>query len=470
MSLRPIFKSFMMALYFFILYVFFSEVTLLQASTELQAFPVKVFNIKDFGASGQKSQNAQQAIQQAVDACFRAGGGIVYVPPGEYSSGTIHLCSHVRFYVEAGATIYSIKDKDAFDQDALFYGQDLFNITLEGRGTINGQAEYQWRDKGDFHDDFIYPNQLMMEKGAKPLIRSFPKPNQYGKLVLLIRCKDVLIRDLSFIDSPSWIIHPYGCERLTIDGVYIRSSLKEGVWADGIDPDGCKDVRIANSTIETGDDGIGFYSMNWFGPALPCENIIITNCRLSSASSAIKFCDGNMNAVRRVLIQNVIARGKGMSTITGHPESWLEDVAIENLRLSISHDPEAAYDKAVNALEVRLARNLRMRNVDIVWDRPYYERWQNAVHFENVKDLEIDNLRARQARADDLTSAAIVLDQVAGAIIRNCQALSGTGTFLRLRGEQTRDICFFGNKLSLARRPVSFSEEVKEKKIRKLNQ
>ena len=101
-------------------------------------------------------------------------------------------------------------------------------------------------------------------------------------------------------------MHLYGCERTVIDGVYIHSSLKDGVWADGIDPDGCRDLRISNSTIATGDDALVFYSMNWFGPALPCENITVTNCRLSSASSAIKFCDGNMNAVRNVTITNCV--------------------------------------------------------------------------------------------------------------------------------------------------------------------
>ncbi|MCR4397277.1 MAG: hypothetical protein NUW07_11195, partial [Candidatus Saccharicenans sp.] len=56
--------------------------------------------------------------------------------------------------------------------------------------------------------------------------------------------------------------------------------------------------------------------------------------------------------VRRVLIKNVIARGQGSSQIAGHPESPLEEVTIENLRLAISHNPEALYDKAVNALEI----------------------------------------------------------------------------------------------------------------------
>lgn len=507
---------------------------------------VPVFNVRDYGATGEKAQNARQAIQKAIEACAAAGGGLVYFPPGDYSTGTIHLRSHVRLFIEAGATVYSIKDKSAFDREALFYGEDLVNVTLEGRGVVDGQAGYEWREKGDFHDDFIYPNQLEMEKIGRPLVRSFPRNDQYGKLVLLLRCRDVLIRGLSFIDSPSWTIHPYGCERLTIDGVYIRSSLKEGVWADGIDPDGCRDVRIANSTIETGDDALVFYSMNWFGPALPCENVTVTNCRLSSASSAIKFCDGNMNAIRkvtinncvitdsnrglsfmvfdggvvedvvisnlvietrrhdwfwwgdgepihfnikkrsevhknwkkeddrragkirRVLISNVMARGQGSSQMTGHPESPLEGVTIENLRLAISHNPEALYDKAVNALEVRQARNFTLRNVEIVWEKPEYQKWENAVYLQNVEGLEVENLRARQAKKNARTGAALVLNRVQGAIIRNCRALPETTTFLRLEGWDTRDVFLDRNDFSLARKPVEFSAEVAVKNVKKL--
>jgi polygalacturonase len=136
-----------------------------------------------------------------------------------------------------------------------------------------------------------------MEATRKPLMRPFPTgfPNEtvYPRLVLLLRCVDVRITGLKFLRSRSWTINPYACKRLVIDGVSIYSSQKEGVWADGIDPDGCQDVRIANSTIETGDDAIVFYSTDNWGPVLPTENVTVTNCRLSSSSSAIKFCDGN---------------------------------------------------------------------------------------------------------------------------------------------------------------------------------
>ena len=227
--------------------------------------PAAVFNVRDHGATGIKDDLAQEAIQKAVDACAAAGGGMVLIPPGEYTTGTIHLRSHVRLHVEAGATVYSLHDKSHFDKDALLYGEDLIGVTIEGRGVFNGEGAYDRRLKGDHEDDFIRPNQLEMEALGLPLMRSFPKPDQTGKMVLLVRCTDVRITGVSFLDSPSWTIHPVACERLVIDGVYIRTSLTDGVWADGIDPDGCKDVRIANCTIETGDDALVFYSMDWFG-------------------------------------------------------------------------------------------------------------------------------------------------------------------------------------------------------------
>jgi hypothetical protein len=495
-----------------------------------------VFNVKDFGAVGKKDMSSRAGIQKAVDACAAAGGGMVYLPPGEYTTGTIRLRSHVRFFVDAGATVFSSKDKNEFDQEALFYGDDLVDITLEGRGTINGEGAYEWRPKGDFHDDFIYPNQVEMERLGLPLMRPFPRADRFGKLVLLLRCRDVRISGLSFIDSPSWTIHPYGCERLVIDGVYIRSSLKEGVWADGIDPDGCKDLRISNSTIETGDDALVFYSMNWFGPALPCENITVTNCRLSSASSAIKFCDGNMNAIRNVaidncvitgsnrgisfmnfdggevsdvvlsnlviecrrhdwfwwgdgepfhfnikkrsevhknwkkeddrpagsirnvLIQNVIARGFGSSVCSGHPESWLDGITMENVKLWISHDPAAPYDKAVDALVFKRAKNLRLRDIEVVWGAPVYDRWKSPFYLEDIKGLELEGLSGRPA--GPATGAAVVLNRVEDVTARNSTALPGTGIFFDLRGGSSRNIVFWGNDLRRSEIPYRLAPEV----------
>jgi polygalacturonase len=497
------------------------------------AVPGPVFDVKAFGATGLKDDLAQEAIQKAVDACAAAGGGTVLVPPGDYTTGTIHLRSHVRLYVEGGATVFSVHDKSRFDKDALLYGEDLAGVTIEGRGTFDGGGAYDRRLKGDHEDDFIRPNQVEMEQLGLPLLRSFPKPDRYGKMVLLVRCTDVRIAGLSFVDSPSWTIHPVQCQRLVIDGVFIRTSLRDGVWADGIDPDGCQDVRIANCTVETGDDALVFYSMDWFGPARPCENITVTNCRLSSASSAIKFCDGNIagirnvtidncvitasnrgvafmtfdggavenvvlsnltidtvryewfwwgdgepfhfnirkrsevhanwppekdrpaGAIRNVKIQNVVARGHGSSVCNGHPDSWLEGVSFENVRLTVAHDPQAPYDKAVHGLLFRQARDLRLRDVEVVWEEPGSDKWASGLAFDEVEDLVLDGVRSVQAPGA-AAAPAILLNQVDTALIRDCRAAPGTGTFLLFTGEGTRDILLERNDLRRARLPYAF--------------
>jgi polygalacturonase len=99
-----------------------------------------VFNVKDYGATGRKADNAQSAIRKALEACAQAGGGTVYLPPSEYTSGRPRLRSRVRVYLEAGATLFASQDPAAFDKPALLYGEDLENIAIPGRGTVVGPA------------------------------------------------------------------------------------------------------------------------------------------------------------------------------------------------------------------------------------------------------------------------------------------------------------------------------------------
>ncbi|MGD1104812.1 MAG: glycosyl hydrolase family 28 protein [Terriglobia bacterium] len=530
---------------------------------------VPSFNVRNYGATGKKSDDARKAIQSAIDACAKAGGGRVYLPPGDYTSGTLHLRSHVRLYIEAGATLFASEDPAVFDKPALIYGEDLENLTIEGRGTIDGQAQYIWEEvqKEEFNSPYgvlpasplfnvvqeierralppgveidwkkapyfghITYNLALAEERAKaqgePLMRSYPKgwPThpEYPHMIQIIRCKDVRIAGLSILHSPSWTINPINCERLNIEGLYIFTSLKYGVWADGIDPDGCQDVRIANCTIETGDDSIVFYSMNWHGPALPCENITVTNCRLTSASAAIKFCDAFMvsdggyvdnvvlsnlvigtrrydwfwwgdgdplhfmierrsesqgrpdqpgephaGSIRNVMIRNVIAHGQGSCLITGHPSSWLENVSLENLRLFISTNPSSPYDKAVNALQFRYARNLNVQDVEVTWQKPEWVNWQSALYFEDVEGLKLQGFTGGPARLQT-PIPAVVLDQVDEAVILNSQPRPGTQLFLKVKGAKSRNIYLVGNELHGVKTPYQLDSDVKPGSVKAAN-
>jgi hypothetical protein len=481
----------------------------------LTATAQRVFNVRDYGATGHKGDDARPALQKAIDACGKVGGGQVYVPAGDYMSGQLHLRSGVRLYVEAGATIYATLDPHQYEDPrkaSLIYGEDLHDIALEGGGTLDGQASYE-RRLNNITDHYILSNQHQMEATGKPLMRSFPagdpKVSMYPRMVLLLRCVDVRITGLKFLRSRSWTINPYACKHLIIDGVYIYSSQQDGVWADGIDPDGCQDVHISNSTIETGDDGIVFYSTPIWGPVLPTENVTVTNSRISSSSSAIKFCDGNSKAVRHVTISNVvitnsnrglafmvfdggivedvvidnvtidtrrfdwfwwgdgdsihfnikrrseidgvkrehepaagiirnvtisnvIAHGQGTSMIQGHPDSWLEGIRFNHVRLFVSRSADAPYENTAAGITLKYARNVAMDDVELAWEEPYASTWQTAFSVDQIQDLTINNSRIDAAPGS--SQPVLRLNDADGVLVRQSRIASVDVTGSKSRG------------------------------------
>jgi hypothetical protein len=515
--------------------------SLMPAADVLAQSAKLVFNVRDYGATGRKEDLATKALQAAIDACAQSGGGEVYFPAGDYTSGTLHLRSHVKLYLEAGATLFGSKSESDFTTDALLLGEDLENIGIEGRGVINGQSEYDWR-MNVIDDGYIRDNQKAAEAAGVPLMRSFPKEMDHRKIyphmIKLVRCKDIRVAGISIINSPSWTFYPYDCDRLRIDGIYIHTDQKLGVWADGIDPNSCRDVIIANSVIETGDDAIVFYSTpEAGGPPKACENITVTNCRLSSSSAAIKFCDGNQvavrnvtisncvithsnrgvafmvydggvvenviisnlvintnrfdwfwwgngdpiyftvqrrseslglplkpdeppaGAIRHVIVRNIIAHGQGSCLILGHPNSWLDDVSLENIKLFQNTDPQAAYDRSVHAMYFHYAKNLRVKDVQVHWEQPESAKWQSAMYFQDVAGLKLEGFSGAPAKPAS-GDAAVVLDQVENAAIVNSTALPGTKVFLQVKGAKSRNIFLHSNELRTVNTPYQTSKEV----------
>ena len=522
-------------------------------SSKLFASGIAIFNVKDYGATGMKADDARPAIKKAIDACAAAGGGEVYVPPGEYTSGMLKLRSHIRFYVEAGATLYGSDDPRDFAeaptpfQSAVFYGEGLENVTIEGRGTVDGQAKFI-RLPDDIDDVFIRAAKDAMRSTGKSLLRTFPEgyPTRkvYPHLVYLGNCKDVRITGLAFIHSQSWTFLLHACERVVVDGVYIHTSLEEAIWCDGIDMDGCKDVRIANSSIETGDDCIIFVSISTWGPARPCENITVTNCRLSSSANGIKCSEGNEKGVRNVVIdncvitdssqgivicvtdggyvsdvqisnvtinlrrfewyhlqggaisfimkrrsewagtaakgepipgvirniaiRNVIAHCTGPSNIDGHPESPIDGLTLENIKLILTTDPTAPYDFTVHAMRITNATNLKLKGIEVEWEKPALDKWQSALDLENVQGVELDGFTGRQAWPGN-GFPAIAFDNVSDAMIRDSRAAEGTGVFLRISGQKSGDICLFGNDLRKAKVPYQVAADATGAKVTALD-
>jgi polygalacturonase len=524
-----------------------------QAAGTARKNTTALFDVKEFGASGIKSDDARPAIQNAIDACAASGGGIVYLPPGDYTSGTITLRSHVRFHLEGGATLYASKNPADFNakpvdsKASLFFAENVENITIEGRGTVNGQSEYEWRDD-DIDDVFVKPAKDRMKAAGKSIRRSFPKghPSRtvYPHLVWIGGSVDVRITGVSFIYSPSWTMAFHQCDRLSLDGIYVHTKLNEAVWADGIDLDGCKDVCVANSTIISADDCFAIFSGDFWGPPRACEDITITNCRLSSSSCAVKFTEGDVKGVHRVTIsncvitedssgfaflsadggivsdilisncvlnlrrfdwfwgqggpmgmvlknrdewkgasmrhgavfpgaiRNIVMRGLiihavGPGHIQGHPDSWIDGLTLENIKLFVSADPAAPFDDTVDAMRFSYARNLKLRNVEIHWETPELQTWRSALSFENVEALKIEGFEGRQALANRDTPAVVFKD-VRNAVVRDSTPAEGTGTFIEVAGD-SGEIVLFGNDFRKAATSFRLAKGAKENAVRALN-
>ena len=114
--------------------------------------------MREFGAAGNGMTLDTQAIQKALDACGKGGGGTVLFPPGTYLSRPLKIRSKTTVLLEAGATLLAstnqsdfmkmpgdwLKAKSGGDFVPFIGGKDLTDVTFTGEGTIDGNGAVWW--------------------------------------------------------------------------------------------------------------------------------------------------------------------------------------------------------------------------------------------------------------------------------------------------------------------------------------
>ncbi len=189
--------------------------------------------------------NDTSALQAAIDACSARGGGTVLVPAGRYLTGTLFFHSNITLHLVAGAVLLGSQNPADFPvtpnrwegaeqltHARLLAGNDLKNIAITGRGTIDGQGESWWR--------------AFDEKTL-----THPRP----RLIGFADCTNVLIEGLTLTNSPAWTVNPVRCENVNIRGLTIINP-PDSPNTDGINPDSCRLVRISDCYVSVGDDCI----------------------------------------------------------------------------------------------------------------------------------------------------------------------------------------------------------------------
>lgn len=298
------------------------------AITAVCVFPCSAadFNVTGYGAKGNGVTDDAKAIQRAIDACSAAGGGSVIIPSGKtFMAGPLHLKSNVDLQLQPNSVLLANPDEAVYTESTFrenrgegmmwISGKDIHNVSITGQGRIDGNGvAFMGQELDDSYE-------------LKPVTDFDPRPH----VLTLVNTSNVKINGVTIANSAYWTIHLVGCYDVAISDISLLNNLKIRN-GDGIDIDHSRKVRISNCFIESGDDCICLKNRREFEEYGPCEDVVVTNCIMTSRSCAVKIGSENMDAIRRVLFDNcIITKSNRGIGIQNRDEGTVSDITFSNM-------------------------------------------------------------------------------------------------------------------------------------------
>lgn len=289
-----------------------------------------------------------KAINAAIETMAKKGGGVVLIPSGLWLTGPIVLKSNINLHLSAGATLLFTADKKEYPlvksnweglpqmrNQSPVSATGETNIAITGKGIIDGNGdawrfvkkdklnESQWKnlvasggvlseDKKTWFpsEQFKKANSLTNPGEISPdkdeafytSIKDFLRPN----LLVLTKCKYILLEGVTFQNSPAWCLHPLMSEHLTVRNITVKNP-----WyaqnGDGIDVESCKNVLIENSIFDVGDDALCIKSGRDAAGrkrAMPTENVIIRGCTVYSSHGGFVIGSEMSGGAKNIFVSN----------------------------------------------------------------------------------------------------------------------------------------------------------------------
>ncbi len=328
-----------------------------------------MISIIDYGAESGENLNTDK-IQAAIDSTAEKGGGTVFVPSGIFYTGALFLKDNVELHLSSGAVLRFYEKQESYPTvtsrwegvktevyASCIYATNARNISITGRGVIDGNGFLWWKHIRE------HTNEL-----------KFPRP----KLISFDNCENVLLRDVTLINSPSWTVNPILCRNVTCDNLTIKNPY-DSPNTDGINPDSCVNVRISNCHIDVGDDCIAIKSgTEDSAEMVACENITISNCTMVHGHGGIVIGSEMSGGVRNVTVTNCVFqktdRGIRLKSRRGRGGT-VEDIRVSNIVM----------DEVICPFVINLYYFCGVKGNDrYVWDKNPYPVTKETPSFKNI--------------------------------------------------------------------------------------
>jgi hypothetical protein len=376
-----------------------------------------------------------KGIQAAIDACAAQGGGVAYVPPGRYVSGPLLLKDNVELRLEAGATVLMSRDKTDWPAGAraLVNSKGARNIAITGRGTFDGDAQWEWAPIRRQDPEIAEEQELARQAGVE-MKRYYRVGDVQKYLFVLQGSQDVRIEGVTIRNAPVWNVRLQECDRVWIRGIYLFSDLERGVNSDGIDICSSSNVLVSDSMICTADDAICLKTLAMDGEkpdkVLPVENVVVHNCILTSSSTPMMIGTETHADIRHVLFSNITVRDSnkvlGINVQDGATVSDVRfvNVTFETNRRHWNWWGSAEFMKFVLKKRTRDSRLGRIRDITIDGVQGTARGTSFvAGHAERkLENISLSNLRMRMLPEnfpDKRATHALVFQGIDGLTLRN---------------------------------------------------
>ena len=271
----------------------------------------KDIDITSYGAKQGTKRVCTTAIQQAIDACSKSGGGRVIVPRGKFLTGAIILKNGVTLHLSEGATLLGSKNPadyvifkgqpGVYVTAQLIFAAQAKNIGISGSGTIDGQGK------------------VFTDKACNALGITRPM------LIRFDTCKGVRISGVTMRNSGVWMQLYHACENLTIEDITVYNHCNN--CNDGMDLNGCSNVTVNNVTVDSDDDGICLKNVT----LNPSRNIRVTNCIVSSHCNALKIGTETLGDISNVSFAHCTVKQSKQKKVINGRRNGISAIAVESV-------------------------------------------------------------------------------------------------------------------------------------------